>query len=172
MTNFKISSLLRYIDDVIFILNPNFCDWIPLIYPLYRIINKLNNSDDLARLISRLIYKMYVGFDIHVSSQCHNPWPKRRLYQLFAYGVYFSKLIRYACNCYSDITKLHQYGSRKLINRDDKERFIFLSQYRSFQCSFDSLSLRVTLICLPNKCIWFEHDKQQLPILIYWYLKV
>ena len=132
----------RYIDDVLSINNPNFSDWIPLIYPPELEIKETTDTASSASFLD-----LYLEFDIHshLSTRIYDkrddfnfeiinfPHLSSNIPTSPAYGIYISQLIRYsrACSSYSDFVKRHQCLSRKLMNQGYvKERLVlFLKKF-------------------------------------------
>ena len=132
----------RYIDDVLSINNPNFSDWIPLIYPPELEIKETTDTASSASFLD-----LYLEFDIHshLSTRIYDkrddfdfeiinfPHLSSNIPTSPAYGIYIFQLIRYsrACSSYSDFVKRHQCLSRKLMNQGYvKERLVlFLKKF-------------------------------------------
>lgn len=132
----------RYIDDVLSLNNPNFSDWVPLIYPPELEIKETTDTASSASFLD-----LYLEFDLHshLSTRIYDkrddfnfeiinfPHLSSNIPTSPAYGIYISQLIRYsrACSSYSDFVKRHQCLSRKLMNQGYvKERLVlFLKKF-------------------------------------------
>ena len=132
----------RYIDDVLSINNPNFSDWVPLIYPPELEIKETTDTASSASFLD-----LYLEFDLHshLSTRIYDkrddfnfeiinfPHLSSNIPTSPAYGIYISQLIRYsrACSSYSDFVKRHQCLSRKLMKQGYvKERLVlFLKKF-------------------------------------------
>ena len=118
----------RYIDDVLSINNPEFANWIPLIYPPEL---EIKETTDTASSVSYLDVYLEFDADGHLTTRIYDkrddfnfdiinfPHLSSNIPISPAYGVYISQLIRYsrACSCYSDFVYRHQCLSKKLIHQ-------------------------------------------------------
>ena len=132
----------RYIDDVLFINNPDFSNWIPLIYPPELEIKETTETASLTSFLdlhlefdtsSRLhtiIYDKLHDFNFNI---INFPHLSSNIPTSPAYGIYISQLIRYAraCSSYSDFVQRHRCLSIKLMNQGFvRERLIlFLKKF-------------------------------------------
>ena len=116
----------RYIDDVLSINNPNFSDWVPLIYPPELEIKETTDTASSASFLD-----LYLEFDIH-SHLSTRIYDKRDDFDFEiinfthlsnnipttpAYGIFHRIRYSRASGCYLDFVKRHQFLSRKLINQ-------------------------------------------------------
>ena len=150
----------RYIDDVLSINNPNFSNWISLIYPPELEIKETTDTASSASFLD-----LYLEFDAsgHLSTRIYDkrddfnfdiinfPHLSSNIPTSPAYGVYISQLIRYAraCSSYSEFVKRHRCLSKKLMSQGfHKERLIlslkkFIGRYQDL---IDKYSVTVSQI--------------------------
>jgi hypothetical protein len=132
----------RYIDDVLSINNHNFHNYVHLIYPDEHEIKDTTESDKSASYLDILLnidfngrlttsfYDRRDNFDFTIVNflfLCSN------IPLSSAYGVYISKLIRYArvCFAYEDFSKRSKPLTKKLMLQDYNE-----SRLKSSFCKF------------------------------------
>ena len=127
-----------YIDDVLSINNPNFVNWIPLIYP--------KNTTKTASSVSFLDIPFKFDTDIQLYTRHHDkrddfnfalinfPHFYSNILTASADGVYFSELIHYArgCSLYLDFLQRHRILSTKLLNQGFLKNGFILS-FKSFR---------------------------------------
>ena len=99
----------RYLDDIFTIDNPELEKYIPDIYPAELQLNKANTSDKETSFLDLNI--KVIGSDIHTSVYdkrddfgfpiVNSPWLSGDVPRLPSYGIYISKLIRFATCCTS-----------------------------------------------------------------------
>ena len=150
----------RYIDDVLSINNPDFSNWISLIYPSELEIKETTDTASSASFLD-----IFLEFDSsgHLSTRIYDkrddfnfeiinfPHLSSNIPTSPAYGVYISQLIRYAraCSSYSEFVKRHRCLSKKLMNQGfQKERLVlFLKKFIGrYQDLIDKYSVSVSEI--------------------------
>ena len=103
----KFNDIIRYLDDIYTIDNPEFETHIPDIYPTDLQLNKANNSDKETSFLDLNI--KVIGSDVHISVYdkrddfrfpiINFPWLSGDVPRLPPYGVYISQLVRFARCC-------------------------------------------------------------------------
>ena len=115
-------------DDLIVFNSKKFGDYVKEIYPLQPTVEKANRSDDLADYLdltfiigssNRLYTDLYDkrdDFDFHV---VNFPFLSSNIPSSPSYGVYISKLVRYArcCSYYDDFGYCHKILVDRLLSQ-------------------------------------------------------
>ena len=117
----------RYIDDVLSINNPNFKDYLHLIYPNELEIKETTETSSSASYLDLYLYidngrlksKLYDKRDDFDFPIVNFPFLSSNIPTSPAYGVYISQLIRYsrACDLYSDFLNRAKLLSQKLLSQ-------------------------------------------------------
>ena len=147
----------RYIDDVLSINNPNFSDWIPLIYPTELEIKETTDTASSASFLD-----LFLEFDTngHLSTRIYDkrddfnfdiinfPHLDSNIPSSPAYGVYISQLIRYAraCSNYSDFLLRHKVLSNRLL----KQGFLrsrLVNSFKKFFGRYHDLVEKYSVTC-------------------------
>ena len=118
----------RYIDDVLSLNNPQFKDYLHLIYPSEL---EIKETTDTPTSASYLDLYLYIDDSGHLKSKIYDkrddfdfpivnfPFLGSNIPSSPAYGVYISQLIRYcrACSVYGDIVNRAKLLSEKLLSK-------------------------------------------------------
>ena len=115
--------IFRNIDYVLSINNPNFSDWVLLVYPPEQYIKKTTDiAFHFQTYISNSTYTVIsvpesmTNETISILTIINFPHLSSNIPTSPAYGIYISNFIRYsrACRSHSDFVKRHQCLNRKL----------------------------------------------------------
>ena len=117
----------RYIDDVLSLKNPNFRDYLHLIYPTELEIKETTDTTSSASYLDLYLYidngrlrsKLYDKRDDFNFPIVNFPFLSGNIPTSPAYGVYISQLVRYgrACDMYKDFVYRAKLLSQKLLTQ-------------------------------------------------------
>ena len=165
----------RYIDDVLFINNPEFENYLDQMYPVELEIKETTESNISASYLDLLlsigrdgqlhtsIYDKRDDFNFHITNF---PFLSSNIPTSPAYGVFISQLIRYAraCSSYGCFILRATRLSNKLLEQGYvKERL--KSSLRKFYGRYGDLikQYEVSLSQMLNDILWPDHTQWQHP---------